>query len=190
MPNSRNFRDIFKHSICISRIAFALSLGSRVGKPAEVSTIGLLHDLGNSVKHLLKKQNSKISILIDYIDAAAIGAVLMEQWNLPERVWQSIELQDYPRFASPDKIPDPLRNNVAVLYLAHVCFDFLETPEKGASDSPFTEDYIKLLGVDSDSPRHITKKFIMPVLTKNLHTFPAFFRTLVTKHTRDYDSLN
>jgi len=190
MPNSSNFRDIFKHSICISRIAFALSLGSRIGKPAEVSTIGLLHDLGSSVKHLLKKQNPKISILIDYIDAAATGAVLMEQWNLPERVWQSIELQNYPRFASPDKIPDSLRNNVAVLYLAHVCFDFLEDPEKGTGDSPFTEDYIKLLGVDSVSPRYITKKFIMPVLIKNLHTFPAFFRRLVTKHTRNYDVLN
>ena len=189
MPNSPDFKDIFKHSICISRIAFALSLGSRVGKPAEISTIGLLHDLGTSVKHLLKKQNPKIGILIDYIDAAVIGAVLMEQWNLPERVCQSIELQNYPRFTSPDNIPDSLRDNVAVLYLAHVCFDFLESP-KGAGDSPFIEDYIKLLGTESGSPRHITKKFIMPVLKKNLSTFPAFFRKLITKHTRNYEILN
>ncbi len=190
MPNSPNIRDLFIHSICISRIAFALSMGSRVGKPAEVSTIGLLHDLGKSVKHLLQKQNPKLHMLIEYIDTAAIGAVMMERWNLPARVWQSIELQNYPKFASPDKIPGPFRTNVAALYLSHRCYDLFLEREDTLVDSPFTEDYVRLFVAEDGSTQHVAKKIILPVLIKHLESFPAFFRKIITKHTHRYDVLN
>ena len=190
MPKSIDFREILSHSICISRIAFALSFASHVGKPAEVSTIGLLHDLGDTVKHLLKKQNQKVDILIEYLDTAAIGALLLKQWNLPEKVWQSIEFQNYPKFVSPGKIPQPFRENVAILFLSHICYAILQGRAKTETATPFLDDYKQLLKVENFSDHQITQKLIMPFLLKNLHTFPAFFRKLITTHTSAYSVLD
>ena len=137
MPNSTNFRNILSHSVCISRIAFALSVASRCGKPAEVSTIGLLHDLGESVKHLLKKQNPKVGILIEYIDASAVGALLLKNWSLPERVWRTLEYQSYPNFATATRIPKKLQMNVGILFLAHLCDAYLRGDTDREKKMPF-----------------------------------------------------
>ena len=190
MPKSTSFQEILSHSICISRIAFALSLVSHVGKPAEVSTIGLLHDLGDTVSHLLKKQNPKIGILIDYLDTAAIGALLLKQWNLPEKIWQSIELQNSPKFVSPGKIPQSFQDNVAILFLSHSCYKLLQGRAETKAVTPFLKDYKQLLGVENYSDHQITQKFIMPYLLKNLHTYPVFLRKLIKNHTIGYAVLS
>jgi HD-like signal output (HDOD) protein/CRP-like cAMP-binding protein len=176
MPNSANFQNILSHSICISRIAFALALETHAGKPAELSTIGLLHDLGVSVKHLLKKQNPKLDMLIEYLDTSAIGSLLLNRWNLPEKVWQSIEYQNYPGFAAPARIPEMYRNNSAILYLAHLCYDNIWGEMDTNVPSPFLQDYLTMLGIGNQSVRDITRKKVMPFLMRNINSFPAFFR--------------
>lgn len=49
MPNTPFYRDLHEHSVAISHICFALSQESNVGKPVQIATIGLLHDLGKGV---------------------------------------------------------------------------------------------------------------------------------------------
>ena len=186
MPNSINFRNILSHSICISRIAFALSVASRCGKPAEISTIGLLHDLGESVKHLLKKQNPKIGILIDYIDASAVGALLLKSWSLPERVWRTLEFQNYPNFAPVSRIPAKLQSNVGVLYLAHLCDGFLRGDTDKEKKFPFLDEYNQMVNLKSLSVRQITQKYVLPYLVKNMQTLPLVIHKLIENHPQPY----
>lgn len=186
MPNSTNFRNILSHSICISRIAFALSVASRSGKPAEISTIGLLHDLGESVKHLLKKQNPKVGILIEYIDASAVGALLLKNWSLPERVWRTLEFQNYPNFAPVARIPKKLQSNVGILYVAHLCDAFLRGDTHREEKIPFLDEYKEVLNLKALSVRQITQKYVLPYLIKNMHTFPMVLRKLIENQPQAY----
>ena len=183
MPNSKTFRAILSHSNCISRIAFGLSLVSHVGKPSEISTIGLLHDLGKSVQNLLRRQNKKLNLLIDGLDPSLIGGLLLRNWNLPKRVWQSIEYQGHPKFASPSEVPEDLLPNVALLYVSHLCFDLLSGKTNGMR-SPFSDEYIRALNLGNTSIEKITKQRVIPTLMKNMDSFPAFFRKYLSTFMR------
>jgi len=185
MPNSSAFREILSHSNCISRIAFGLSLSSHAGKPSEISTIGLLHDLGKSIQHLLKKQNKKLSLLIEGLDPSLIGGLLLRNWNLPKQVWQCIEYQEYPRFAPPSEVPEDLLPDVALLYVAHLCFDTF-SGKTNAMESPFQREYIKVLDFGNTSIEKITKQRVIPTLMKNMDGFPAFFRKHLTTYMRSH----
>ena len=68
----------------ISQIAFMLSLVSRHGHPAEVASLGLLHEIGQIVIQLLKDQNPRLAALIEVLDQAQLGSLLLKEWNLPE----------------------------------------------------------------------------------------------------------
>ena len=183
MPNSKAFREILSHSNCISRIAFGLSLSSNVGKPSEISTVGLLHDLGKSIQHLLKRQNQKLSLLIEGLDPSLIGGLLLRNWNLPSRVWQSIEYQEYPMFAPPSEIPEDLLPNIALLYVAHLSYDTFSGKPNGMK-SPFQDEYIDVLKLGNTSIEKITKQRVIPTLMKNMDSFPAFFRKHLTTYMR------
>jgi len=185
MPNSSAFRDILSHSNCISRIAFGLSLASHAGKPSEISTIGLLHDLGKSIQHLLKRQNPKLNLLIEGLDPSLIGGLLLRNWNLPKQVWKSIEYQEYPKFAPPSEVPEDLLPNVALLYVAHLCFDTFSGKTNGMK-SPFQREYIKVLDFGNTSIEKITKQRVIPTLMKNMDSFPAFFRKYLTTYMRSH----
>ena len=187
MPNSSAFREILSHSNCVSRIAFGLSLSSHAGKPSEISTIGLLHDLGKSIQHLLKRQNPKLNLLIEGLEPSLIGGILLRDWNLPKQVWQSIEYQEYPKFAPPSEVPEDLLPNVALLYVAHLCFDTFSGKTNGMK-SPFQREYIKVLDFGNTSIEKITKQCVIPTLIKNMDSFPAFFRKYLTTYMRSHMS--
>ena len=65
-------------------------LGEAKGLPAmereELFLAGLLHDLGKVVLELLKEQNPNLGFLLQSLDSAKLGSVLLRQWkilNLP-----------------------------------------------------------------------------------------------------------
>jgi len=184
MPDSSNLTEILSHSICISRLAFALSLASQIGKPTEISTIGLLHDLGESLKFLIKKRNPKIEILADYLESAHMSALLLKQWHLPERVWKTIRYQNYPNFASPAEVPESLQTNISLLHLAHVCYSFLKGQVEATTIAPFLDDYIKFLKLGDLSLQQVVQKIVLPILTKNLESSPSVLRELINNHSR------
>jgi HD-like signal output (HDOD) protein len=126
MPDTPYFNNLHYHSVVISHIAFALSQNVQFSNPAQVATIGLLHDLGQIVIKLLRDRNPSLSMLIDSLDRAQVGALLLKRWNLPDVVWQSIEFQLYPEFSLPAKVPADIRLNVAILCVAHLCNEFLQ----------------------------------------------------------------
>ena len=179
MPDTPDFNAIQSHSVAISHIAFALSLTSRTGRPSEIATIGLLHDLGRGVILLLKKQNPSLGILIDSLDHAKLGALLLKEWGMPDILSRSLEYQSYSEFLPPDMIQMEVRNNVAILYLAHLCFDLLTGTLQHTLPDIFMTQYLRPFGWAELDVGQVVQKHLLPTLTKSIETYPISFRQLL-----------
>ena len=182
MPDTTYFNNLHRHSVAISHIAFALSQNVQYSNPAQVATIGLLHDLGQVVIKLLKDRNPGLGMLVDSLDRAQVGALLLKKWNLPDVVWQSIEFQFYPEFSLPAKVPADIRINVAILYVAHLCSEFLQGHTVYDLPTLFLDQYLLLLNWERLSVADITQKFVLPDLIRKRQSLPQFFRELLEQH--------
>lgn len=182
MPNTLSFRELHAHSVAISNIAYSISNHVKIGKPSELATIGVLHDVGQIVIELLKERNPKIAIFIASLDRSQMGPLLLETWNLPEVLWRTVEFLPYPEFSSPDNIPEEFRNNVIILYLAHLCYDlFLGRPENTLPTS-FLDENKRLIGLKDYSLYEIAQRCVLPGLVKKITSLPAPLRKLIQEH--------
>jgi HD-like signal output (HDOD) protein/CRP-like cAMP-binding protein len=184
MPDTPYFNNLHYHSVAISHIAFALSQNVQFSNPAQVATIGLLHDLGQVVTKLLNDRNPNLKMLIDSLDRAQVGSLLLKKWNLPDVVWRSIEFQFYPEFSLPKKVPEDIRITVAILYLAHLCYEFLRGHSEHDLPTVFLDEYLSLLRWEKLSVADIAQKYMLPVLIKKKSSLPAFLRELLEEHLR------
>lgn len=179
MPDTPVFRDLQTHCIAISNIAFALSLISQTGNASEVSTVGLLHDLGRGIILLLKKQNPALGILLDSLNHAKLGALLLKEWGMPDLLTRCVEFQSYPENLPPDMLPQEVRNNVAILYLSHLCLDLLNRKSGEASSDLFLKEYLKLFQWERLDVEGVLKTHLLPTLTKNIEGYPVSFKELI-----------
>jgi HD-like signal output (HDOD) protein len=179
MPDNSTFRNLHLHSLAISHIAFAVSLASRTGVPAQASTLGLIHDLGKSLIELVKKQNPSLGIMADLFDDAGLGAMLLKKWNLPESVWRSVEYQMHPEIFLPSEIPAEIRQNVAILYLAHLCLDLLQGKKIEPTRTIFFNEYAEILGWERLSIEKAAAEKIVPVIRSTPQPLPAFLSRLL-----------
>lgn len=182
MPDTLYFRNLHAHSLAVSYIASALAQKSQRGNPAQVATIGLLHDLGHVVAQLLTKQDPVLDMLIDAQHRAQMGALLLKQWNVPDVVWRSVAFQCYPEFCPPAKIPPEIRINVTLLYLSHLCYDFFAGRSEHDLPTLFQDDYLSLLTWGRLSVSEIARQFVLPDLIRKRRSFPLFLRELLEKH--------
>ncbi len=173
LPATPAFQKSYLRSLEISHIAFAISQASGIGKPAEMATIGLVHELGNVVIELLRQQNPKLENLIDFFDTSVIGAQLLKTWNLPESIWQTIEYQDFPEFAPPEKIPGAPLSAIAVIYLARLCHQRLNKVSQTRLPTLFLNDYLNLLNWNELSLGAVLDEKVVPTLRKKSNTLPA-----------------
>ncbi len=84
IPDSDEFREIYRHSLFLSYIASELCQSYDKKRAPLLSTIGLLHDIGETVLLLLRKQNPKWSLFIEMLDASKLGAMLLKAVEHPE----------------------------------------------------------------------------------------------------------
>ena len=183
MPDTPNSREFHAHSVAISHFAFVLSQEAKIGTPVRLATIGLLHNIGSGVLELVKTKNPSLGVLLSSLDAAQIGQLLLKEWGLPELLWKSVKFQSYPEFSTPEKIPDDVIDNVSILYLAHLCYDFYN--DRSEDDMPlcFFNEYVKRLGWEGMSVDEIADKKALPGLLKKMQTLPAFLRALLEEYT-------
>jgi HD-like signal output (HDOD) protein len=182
MPNTLSFRELHAHSVAISNIAYSISNRIKIGKPSELATIGLLHDVGQIVIELLKERNPKMAVFIASLDKSQMGSLLLETWNLPEVLWRTVEFMPYPEFSTPDNIPEELRNNVILLYLAHLSYDlFLGRPGNTLPTS-FLDENKRLIGLKDYSLYEIAKRCALPGLLQKITSLPAPLRKLIKEH--------
>jgi HD-like signal output (HDOD) protein len=179
MPDTPSFRDLQFHCMAISNIAFALSLTSQIGNASEVATVGLLHDLGRGIILLLKKQNPSLGILLDSLNHAKLGALLLKEWGMPDLLTRCVEFQSYPENLPPDMLPLGVRNNVTILYLSHLCLDLLNRRSGETSSELFLKEYLKPFGWERLDIEGVLKQHLLPTLTKNIEGYPVPFKELI-----------
>lgn len=123
MPDTESFREVHQHSIVISYIAFEICQLGDKRDASLLSTIGLLHDLGKSTVLLIERDNPKLGFFIQMLDPCKIAAMLLDKWNIPGVVCQTIEYQAYARFAPPTEVPTRYQKYIGILHLAHAVHD-------------------------------------------------------------------
>jgi len=181
MPDTSEFQELQSHSILVSLISFEISQLCNTKKCALHSTIGLLHDIGKSIILLLKQQYPKLKMIVDMLGHSKIGSVLLKEWNIPEVICLSIEHQYYQEFSLPTEIPAEYRENVAVLYLAHLCEAYLQGKSEGELPSPFLHEYMRLLHISEKTVAELVKRYILPSMTKKLNIYPENVRHLLVE---------
>jgi HD-like signal output (HDOD) protein len=179
IPDSNEFKEVYFHSVFLSYVGAELCQSYDKSQAALLSTIGLLHDIGKTVALLLGKQNPKWSVFIEMLDSAKLGAMLLKQWNIPNRVCRTIEYQAYPTFCHPAKIPSDMRINIALLYVAHVAGDCLHKGSAPPFEHPYLSDYLRLLKFDHPGIEEVAKSCILPGLTAKFNLLPDSVRKLI-----------
>jgi HD-like signal output (HDOD) protein len=182
MPDTPAFKELLMHSIIISHLASEISHVTEIGSPPEIATIGLLHELGQVVIQLLKDKNPKLSNLINVLDRAQMGSLLLKTWNLPDVIWQSVEFQSYPEFTLPEKIPGDVRSNAAIIHLAHLCYEVFRGRTEEELPVTFLDEYAQLLQWESLPVGKIAKRKLLPGLSLKYKTLPAPLRQLLKPH--------
>ena len=139
-------------------------------------TIGLLHDIGKIVVFLLKRKYANIQSLLEILDDAAIGGSLLQSWGLPERIFQVIENHRLPEFCPPGSLQHEYKDEIAILYLAHVYSDMLM--DKLLSSTIYLNDYLSMLGIPQNGLQFY-EAAILPALLKNQKRLPDAIRAIL-----------
>ncbi|HEY5717702.1 MAG TPA: HDOD domain-containing protein, partial [Motiliproteus sp.] len=172
LPDTPLFQEMYERSLALSSIAFFLSQESRVAQPAELATIGLLHQIGLTVTELLKQHYPKMIPLIMYLEDTDMGAALLRAWNIPNSVAKTIERQRYPEFAPPREIDEDVRKEVAILYLAQLCYRRIMEGDEVELPLLFLEDYLAELNWSQESLDSIVDQILLPKLRKQRKGLP------------------
>ena len=146
-----------------------------------MASLGLLHEIGQIVFQLLKDQNPKLASLIDILAQAHLGSLLLNEWNLPDVLWQSVEFQSNPEFSSPHHVPEELIHNVALLYLSHLCYDLFQGKKEQELPITFFDEYIALTNWKELTLNEIALSRLLPALVKKHKTYPLPLRQLIDK---------
>jgi HD-like signal output (HDOD) protein len=177
LPNTNEFHEVRTHSTLVSIICHEIASLSKKSKPLTMTTTGLLHDIGKIVIYLLKGKYQNIQELFDVLDDAAIGASLLQSWDLPECVFQVIENHRVPEFCPPENLRSQYSDEIAILYIAHAYYDILT--ETCNSSIIYLDDYISMLGIHGKSGQQFYEESVVPALVKNQRKFPQSIRTLL-----------
>jgi HD-like signal output (HDOD) protein len=171
MPKTGQFKRLQSHSVLISILCFEISLATRQGNAPVMNTIGLLHDIRKSVLLLLIKQNPKLAFFISLLDPARIGAMLLENWEIPQEIYSVLAYQKYPESLPPEMIPEASRKPVSILYLAHLCQEYLAGNSR--LSTCFLHDYFEELGIREKTLDTFIDKQLLPAINKRLSTYPT-----------------
>ncbi len=180
MPNDAEFQQLQEHSFGMSVIAYEIALLCCPKRAMLCSTLGILHDIGKSVLLLLERKYPTLNTVISLIDPNQVGAMLLSAWNLPERITQVLEYQDYPRYIAIDRIPGEIREDVVVLHVAHLCVEFLEGKRREEVPELCFDDYIQALtGQKEETVLSFLKHKLVPGLRKRKENLPESLRKLL-----------
>lgn len=177
LPDTGRFRASYEKAIELSQIAFSLSAVTGKGTPAVVSTIALLHDVGLLVSELLKKRFTDFAGLIADVDRSEFGGELMHVWGLPKIVTETIRAQRYPDVAPPEKLPEEVRDAIALLYIADLLHTYM-VARKSPLAPLYLREYLHQLGWRDKSLDAIWKAKVVPHMRIRKAALPKSLRDL------------
>lgn len=179
MPKHFNLKELNLHSAIISQIAFDIASLTKKTKPVMMSTLGILHDLGKCVVLIANEKKPEMGFDMTTLDDSKIGSLLLDSWNTPAVICQSVEHQPFPQFCPPERIPEGVRDNVSILYIAHLCFNYLCGRSEEDIEGAFFEDYMNILDMKNSSIQDLVNQHIMPSLIKKIDVFPDYVREFI-----------
>jgi HD-like signal output (HDOD) protein len=182
MPKHFNLRNLNLHSAIVSQVAFDIAQLSKKGTPVMMSTLGILHDLGKCVVLISKDKRPEIELALSMLDDSMIGSLLLDVWNTPPVICRSVEYQAYPQFCPPEMVPEDCRECVAILFIAHLCFDYLSGKKQGESHHAFSSEYMNILNLDKYSIQELVNQHILPSLIRKVDVFPDYVRDFITEN--------
>jgi len=151
----------------------------KVGVPVQMATIGLLHNIGESIISLLKQRNPNLLVFIDALDRPSLGAFLLEGWNFPNIISKTVKYQNFPEFAEPSQIPEDVLQPVAILYMSQLCYNQLRGTAHQDLPLLYFSEYAKILKLKEQSLDDIVRKSILPDLRKKSETLPLSLKELI-----------
>ena len=179
MPNTPAFRQLQFHSVVISALSFEISQIVKLGSPAMLSTLGILHDIGKSVTLLLRSQQPEMNFLIGQLDANIIGPMLLKEWQLPPEITTPLKYQAYSELVPPSALPEEHRINLAVLFLAHLCFSHLQGKPEETVQADLAKDYMGVLGCKNLTVETFVVQCLCPALAKRKASLPIVIQNLI-----------
>jgi len=165
-------REAQARAALISVLSYEVALASGAVPPLLASTIGLLHNIGDSIALLIRRIRPEAAGLLDCVESPALGAAVLTGWGLPERVAQVVERQDQPKVLLPHEL-DVHAAELGVLYVARVCHDVLldrVTPPE------MVTEHMAALGMKETSCSTFCRETLVPALAKKVDSLPASVR--------------
>jgi putative nucleotidyltransferase with HDIG domain len=191
LPATPEVEAIQTHSYVVSLLAHDLAVAAGVA-PQVAATVGLLHDLGKVVAPQLASSCPTVAPYVGLLDEARLGAELLRKWGVPEEVAAVIDRQQEPELAPPEDVPEPLRRELSVLHVAHVCAERISGPNPNAAPAPWLDRHLRALGRSERSAEEILAGWLRPALLKQARTLPRAVRALLgiadPGHDQDDDS--
>jgi HD-like signal output (HDOD) protein len=172
MPDLPAARDVQTRAHLTSVLAYDIALVSQAVTPLVASTIGLLHNIGDSVALLIRATRPDAAALIACVEPPALGAAVLAGWGVPERVYEVVARQRLPELLHPDELGTSVAD-IGVLYLARACHDVLLD---GAPAPPHVSEYMVRLGLRETSWDSFCRETIGPALAKRADRLPAAAR--------------
>jgi HD-like signal output (HDOD) protein/CRP-like cAMP-binding protein len=182
MPKHFNLKELNLHSAVISQIAFDIAQLSKKSKPVMMSTLGILHDLGKCVVLVSKAKRPELDLVLARLNDSKIGSLLLDTWNTPATICRSIEYQPYTKFCRPEEIPEDCRESVAILYIAHLCFDYLSGKQGEEFMHAFSEEYMNVIDFSNYSIENLVSQHILPSLIRKIDVFPDYVRDFISNN--------
>ena len=182
MPKHFNLKALNLHSAIISQIAFDIAQLSKKSKPVMMSTLGILHDLGKCVVLVSKAKRPELNLILARLDDSKIGSLLLDTWNTPGIICRSVEYQSYTEFYRPEEIPEDCRESVAILYIAHLCFDYLSGKKGEEFMHAFSEEYMNVIDFSNYSIENLVSQHILPSLIRKIDVFPDYVRDFISNN--------
>ena len=143
--------------------------------PLAASTVGLLHNIGDSLALLIRKTGPGAAAMLDSVDAPALGAAVLAGWRMPERVHRVVELQHQPTVLLPAEL-DAYAAEIGVLYVAQACHELLLG---GGAPMAHVSEYMAWLGLGETSCANFCRHTIRPALAKSAESLPARVRARI-----------
>ena len=172
IPDMPESREIQARATLTSVLAYEVALASGRVPPLLASTIGLLHNIGDSIALLIRRTRPDAASWLDCVESPALGAAVLTGWGLPERVCEVVGRQDQPKVLHPEELGGHTAE-LAVLYVARVCHDVLL--EK-ATPPDNVGEHLASLGIRDTTCAAFCKDTLVPALAKKVDSLPASVR--------------
>lgn len=162
---------VYQHSIIVSNLMGLLAAPREKRSVPVLSTIGILHDVGEMVKFLIKEKRKDLDMLVDQLSGAKLGSMLLERWQIPEPVCRAIEIHDQSYYTLPGEIGDELRVPISCLHVGHGVCSFIEDPS--LPSDPVTDAYLSFLGFEGMSLEQLVRLYLVPELRSQGNKLPV-----------------